>query len=49
MEAKLLLFNILKIFTFEPCDKTPKMFKLKPSFANFDLKEPIVVKLKLRK
>ncbi|KAL7013900.1 hypothetical protein ACKWTF_015639 [Chironomus riparius] len=48
MEAKLLLFNILRKFTFEVCAETPEKFDLKPSFANFDLKQPVVVELKSR-
>ena len=48
MEAKVLLFNILKKFTFEVCDKTPGNLELKPNFAFFDLKVPIFLELKLR-
>ncbi|CAG9811403.1 unnamed protein product [Chironomus riparius] len=48
MEAKLLLFNILRKFTFEVCDKTPEKLELAPSLTNFELKSPIVVALKLR-
>ncbi|CAG9811404.1 unnamed protein product [Chironomus riparius] len=48
MEAKLLIFNLLRKFTFEVCDKTPEKFELAPNFANFELKEKIFIELKLR-
>ncbi|CAG9811407.1 unnamed protein product [Chironomus riparius] len=48
VEAKLLLFNILRKFTFDVCDKTPEKFEFKPIMRHFELKHLIYVELKLR-
>ncbi len=48
MEAKLLLFNVLRKFTINVCDKTPKKIELKSAMAQFTFKENVVVEYKLR-
>jgi len=48
MEAKLLLFNILRKFTFEVCDKTPEKLELAKKIGQFLFTNPVVVELKPR-
>lgn len=48
MEAKLLIFNILRKFTIEACSKTPKKLELAKKIGQFVFKDPIIVELKPR-
>lgn len=48
MEAKLLIFNILRKFTFEVCEKTPKQLEYGRCLASFDYKESVYVELRPR-
>jgi hypothetical protein len=48
MEAKLLMFNFLRKFSIEKCDKTPETAKY-DAIVNFRITEAIYLKFKLRK
>ncbi|KAL7013901.1 hypothetical protein ACKWTF_015640 [Chironomus riparius] len=48
MEAKLLLFNILRKFTFKVCDKTPEKLEMAKKIGQFVFVDPVVVELKPR-
>jgi cytochrome P450 family 9 len=49
MEAKLLVFCILRKFTIQTCDKTPKSIEFVPDMFTLQLKEDIFVEFKKRK
>lgn len=49
MEAKLLIFNILRKFTIEVCDKTPERLEFSNKTGQFGFKYPLFVEFKARK
>lgn len=50
MEAKLLLFNVLSQFEFNPCEKTPEKLEMSSALTGqMGLKENVIVEYKLRK